>query len=297
MAISFQSSPLLWTRVAALVFTCITFSVAVHGGWLYYGTGDWCIFCWAFSFAGTLLILLVELFGVQSHVLISWKNFPITFACYAALLCLSASIIFPMDYLKGTTIFALSETNGCRIISTIFSCFATIAYMVEVRISKARPGIVTGYMATAPGLLKICQTFSAAIIFFFISDPILYDRFEALSYCMAVYCFCFIVSTGIIIVCVCECTGRLPFSFSRFLWGYTILSVLLYLSVVILWIIYNFDPRNGGERERPSSCRYGPGVCSWDKRMAVAVLTVLNFVLYVADLIYSARVFFVSSEN
>lgn len=291
MAIVFHSSPLLWTRLAALVFSCVAFSVAVHGGRLSSGTGDWCIFCWAFSFAGTLLVILVELFGLQTRAPVSWKNFPITFACYAALLCLSASIIFPIFYLKDT--YGQSAERNYRIISTVFSCLATIAYMSEVSISKARPGEVAGYMATAPGLMKVCETFVACIIFVFISDPPLYDRHDALKYCMSVYCICFILSAGIIMLCIGECTSCLPFPFARFLSAYAMLAVVLYLSATIVWPIFNFDPKHGGTKQRPSSCAT-PGVCHWDKTMAVAVLTAVNFILYLVDLIYSTRLVFVS---
>uniref|UniRef100_A0A4W6EW52 Myeloid associated differentiation marker a n=1 Tax=Lates calcarifer TaxID=8187 RepID=A0A4W6EW52_LATCA len=68
------------------MFTCVAFSVAAHVGVdSNGGMGDWCIFCWAFSFACTLLVLLVEQFGLQARVPVSWNNFPITVACYAAL--------------------------------------------------------------------------------------------------------------------------------------------------------------------------------------------------------------------
>lgn len=292
MAIVFHTSPLLWTRLAAMIFACVAFSVAVHGGRIAHGTGDWCIFCWAFSFAGTLLVILVELFGLQTRAPLSWKNFPITFACYAALLCLSASIIFPLYFLKGST---GQRESDFRIVSTVFSCLATIAYMCEVSISKARPGEVAGYMATAPGLLKICETFVACIIFVFVSDPVLYDRQHELKYCMAVYCICFILSAAIILLCVGECTGCLPFPFARFLSAYALLAVALYLSATIIWPIFNFDPKHNGTKDRPSSCSGTQGLCIWDKLMAVAVLTAVNFILYLADLIYSARLVFVSA--
>ncbi|XP_076005402.1 myeloid-associated differentiation marker homolog [Genypterus blacodes] len=293
MPIVFQSNSLVWVRLAALVFSCVAFSVAVHGGRLQHGTGDWCIFCWAFSFAGTLLVLLVEIFGLQTRAPVSWKNFPITFACYAALLCLSASIIFPLYYLKGST--GQSEVRDYRIVATVFSCLATIAYMTEVSISKARPGEVAGYMATAPGLLKVCETFVACIIFVFVSDPVLYDRHASVQYCMAVYCICFILSAGIIVLCVGECTGCLPFPFARFLSAYALLAVVLYLTAAIIWPIFSFDPKHGGMKDRPYSCSTTMGLCSWDKFMAVAVLTGVNFILYLADLIYSARLVFVSA--
>ncbi|XP_074544996.1 myeloid-associated differentiation marker homolog [Halichoeres trimaculatus] len=293
MPIVLHSSPLLWTRLAALVFSCVAFSVAVHGGRLYGGTGDWCIFCWAFSFAGTLLVLLVELFGLQTRAPVSWKNFPITFACYAALLCLSASIIFPLYFVKGSS--STNEVHNYRIVSTVFSCLATVAYISEVSISKARPGEVAGYMATAPGLLKVCETFVACIIFVFISDPVTYDRHHAHKFCMAVYCICFILSAAIILLCIGECTGCLPFPFARFLSAYALLAVVLYLSATIIWPIYNFDPKHGGSKQRPYNCSSTIGLCTWDKLMTVAVLTAVNFILYLADLVYSTRLVFVSA--
>lgn len=293
MAIVVQSSPLLWTRLAAMVFSCVAFSLAVHRGYLGHGTGDWCIFCWAFSFAGTLLVLLVELFGLQTRAPISWKNFPITLACYAALLCLSASIIFPLTYIKG--IATGNEVYNYRVVSTVFSCLATVAYICEVSISKARPGELSGYMTTAPGLLKVCETFVACIIFVFISDPVLYDRHEALKYCMAVYCICFILSAGVIVLCVGECTGCLPFPFSRFLSACAMLAVILYLSATIIWPIFNFDPRQGGSKQRPYTCGGARGLCPWDKCVTVAVLTGVNFILYLGDLIYSTRLVFVNA--
>ncbi|XP_026170179.1 myeloid-associated differentiation marker homolog [Mastacembelus armatus] len=293
MASVLHTNPLVWTRLAALVFSCVAFSMAVHGGKLQHGTGDWCIFCWAFSFAGTLLVILVELLGLETRAPVSWKNFPITFACYAALLCLSASIIFPLYFLNGSS--GQSDVRSYRIASTVFSCLATIAYMTEVSISKARPGEVAGYMATAPGLLKVCETFVACIIFVFITDPVVYERNHALKYCMAVYCICFILSTAIILMCISECTGCLPFPFARFLSAYALLAVVLYLSATIIWPIFNFDQKHGGTKERPSSCSSTVGLCWWDKLIAVAVLTAVNFILYLADLIYSTRLVFVSA--
>ncbi|XP_056149066.1 myeloid-associated differentiation marker homolog [Lampris incognitus] len=293
MPVVVHSNSLLWIRLAALIFSCVAFSVAVHGARLMHGTGDWCLFCWTFSFAGTLLVFLVELFGLQARAPVSWKNFPITFACYAALLCLSASIIFPLYFLKGAT--GASRIRDFRIVTTVFSCLATIAYMAEVSISRARPGEVSGYMATAPGLLKVCETFVACVIFVFISDPVLYDRHEALKYCLAAYCICFILSAAIILLCIGEWTGCLPFPFARFLSAYGLLAVVLYLSVTIIWPIYNFDPKHGGTKTRPYACSSSHGLCTWDKMMAVAVLTAVNFILYLADMLYSARLVFVSA--
>ncbi|KAK1889706.1 Myeloid-associated differentiation marker like [Dissostichus eleginoides] len=276
------TSQLLWVRVAALLFTCVAFSVASHGGALLHGgMSDWCIFCWAFSFAFTLLVLLVEVFGLQTRIPVSWTNFPITVACYASLLCLSASIIFPLFFLKDQRFYG--EARGHRIAATVFSCLAAVAYMGEVSLTKARPGEVAGYMATAPGLLKVCQTFVACIIFILVSDPVSYDHHAALKWCMAVYCICFILSMAVVVLCVGECTGWLPIPFSKFLSAYGLLAVIMYLTATIIWPVFQFDKQ------------YQSGGQVSSKLIAVAVLTALNFLLYLADLAYTARLVFVSA--
>ncbi|XP_034086317.1 myeloid-associated differentiation marker homolog [Gymnodraco acuticeps] len=275
------TSQRLWVRVAALLFTCVAFSVASHGGKLHHGgMSDWCIFCWVFSFACTLLVLLVEVFGLQARIPVSWTNFPITVACYASLLCLSASVIFPLFFLKDQHLDG--EVRGHRIAATVFSCLAAVAYMGEVSLTKARPGEVAGYMATAPGLLKVCQTFVACIIFILVSDPVSYNHHAALKWCMAVYCICFILSMAVVVLCVGECTGWLPIPFSKFLSAYGLLAVIMYLTATIIWPVFQFDKQHqrGGQTS---------------KLIAVAVLTALNFLLYLADLAYTARLVFVSA--
>ncbi|XP_062239471.1 myeloid-associated differentiation marker homolog [Platichthys flesus] len=280
--IVFPTSQLLWVRLAALLFTCVAFSAAAHAGSLQHGgMADWCIFCWAFSFSCTLLVLLVLQFGLQSRIPVSWSNFPITIACYAALLCLSASVIFPLFYLRDQQ--GPSEARDHRIVSTVFSCLAAVAYMGEVSLTKARPGETAGYMATAPGLLKVLQTFVACIIFILVSDPVSYDQQPALKWCMAVYCICFILSMAVVVLCVGECTGCLPIPFSKFLSAYGLLAVVMYLTATIIWPVFQFDKHYQGRSSASS------------KLIAASVLTGLNLLLYLADLAYTARLVFVSA--
>lgn len=273
-------SQVFWVRLAALLFTCVAFSVAGHGASIYGGMADWCIFCWAFSFACTLLILLVEQLGLQARIPVSWSNFPITVACYAALLCLSASVILPVFFLRQQQ-WMTAEQRRFRITSTVFSCLAAVAYVWEVSLTRAKPGETAGYMATVPGLLKVCQTFLACIIFILISEPISYNSHAALEWCMAVYCICFMVSMVVVILCVGECTGFLPFPFSKFLSAYGLLAFIMYLSAVILWPIFTFDKKY---HQRGDDSR----------RIGVAALTAVNLLLYLADLVYTARLVFIT---
>ncbi|XP_075884050.1 myeloid-associated differentiation marker homolog [Nelusetta ayraudi] len=280
--IAFPLSQLFWARLAALLFTCVAFSVAAHGANLSHGgLADWCLFCWVFSFVCTLLVMLVEQCGLQARAPVSWSNFPITVACYAALLCLSASIIFPVFFLKGQHLATEARSHG--IAATVFSCLATVAYVVEVSLTKARPGEVAGYMATAPGLLKVCQTFVACVIFILVSDPVSYNHHPGLEWCMAVYCICFILSMAVVVLCVGECTGYLPVPFSKFLSVYGLLAVLMYLSAAIVWPVFQFDRKYSRTSNNSS------------KLITVSVLTALNTLLYLADLTFSARLVFVSA--
>ncbi|KAM9717605.1 myeloid-associated differentiation marker homolog [Menidia menidia] len=279
--LGFPLSQLLWARFGALLSACVAFSAAAHGAALPPGgMADWCVFCWAFAFACTVLVLLVELLGLQTRAPVSWTNFPITAACYGALLCLSASVIFPVFFLKDYRY--PGEVRDHRIASTVFSCLATVAYLWEVSLSRARPGEVAGYMATAPGLLKVCQTFVACVIFVLVSQPVSYDQHAALKWCMAVFCICFILSMAVVVLCVGECTGCLPIPFSRFLSAYGLLAVVMYLSATVLWPVFHFSERYRSRYGDPS------------KLIAVSVLTALNLLLYLADLAYTARLVFVS---
>lgn len=286
-------SPVGIVRLLAVIFACVTFSLVAHRGGYYGRTGDMCMFSWCFCFVVTIIIITVEFVGIQSRMPVSWKNFPITFAMFAVLMCLSASIIYPLFFLQDRSYG--SERHTYQVVATVFSCLTTLAYIFEVSLTRARPGEVTGYMATVPGILKVIESYIACVIFVFISEPILYDRHEALKWCLAVYCICFILSVVVIILCVGECTGWLPCSFEKFLNAYALLAVLMYISAVIVWPIFQFDSKYGGRTHRRDECGYSSGIlCVWDKRVAVAVLSAFNLIVYIIDLVYSARLIFIT---
>ena len=80
--------------------------------------------------------------------------------------------------------------------------------------------------------------------------------------------------------------------------GLTLLSVLLYTSALVLWPLYQFDEQFGGQPER-SSCNDGLiySVCTWDQQLAVAVLTAINLLIYVVDLVFLAHMVFSRTED
>ncbi|KAM5296475.1 myeloid-associated differentiation marker isoform 1-T5 [Glossophaga mutica] len=288
------TQPLGLLRLVQLLSTCVAFSlVASVNAWLGFA-GHWCMFAWCFCFAVTLIIIIVEVGGLQARFPLSWRNFPITYACYAALFCLTASIIYPTTYVQ---FLSPGRSKDHAIAATFFSCVACVAYATEVAWTRARPGEITGYMATVPGLLKVVETFVACIIFAFISEPSLYNSKPALNWCVAVYAICFILAAVAILLNLCDCTNVLPIPFPTFLSGLALLSVLFYASAMVLWPLYQFDERHGAypERWKDASCqrKHSSYVCYWDRRLAVTILTAINLLAYVADLVYSARLVFV----
>ncbi|XP_069776204.1 myeloid-associated differentiation marker homolog [Narcine bancroftii] len=273
-------------RLAAVLFTCLAFSLVIHAGAWSGRLGSWCIFAWIFSFTGTTLVLLLELTGLVGKAPVSWRNAPIALAALCSLLCLSASIIYPIYFVD----VAGRSEKGYTISATIFSCLATLANAAEVSYSRARPGETSGYMATVPGLLKVVEAFMACVIFVFVPGAG-YTRYPALQWCLAVYSICFILAVIVILLCVTERTAWLPSPLERSLGAYALLCGLLYVSATVVWPIYCFDKRYGSP-QRPSHCP-GYGTCSWDLQVAVACLTAFNLLVYVADLVHSGRLVFI----
>uniref|UniRef100_A0A4W2EHL3 MARVEL domain-containing protein n=1 Tax=Bos indicus x Bos taurus TaxID=30522 RepID=A0A4W2EHL3_BOBOX len=151
-------------------------------------------------------------------------------------------------------------------------------------------------------LLKVLETFVACVIFAFLSNTSLYIDQPALEWCVAVYSICFILAAVAMLMDREEWENRLPISFPVFHLGLNfLLSVLLYIGALVLWPLYQFDEKFGGqpERSRDVSCqhRLTNYVCVWDQRLAVAILTAINLLIYVADLVYWARQVSVGTED
>ncbi|XP_032872702.1 myeloid-associated differentiation marker [Amblyraja radiata] len=281
-------------RLAAALCTCVAFSLVIHASAWWGQQGSWCLFAWCFSFAVTVLVLLLELSGTAGRIPVSWRNAPVACAALCGLLCLSASVIYPLYFLGGVVpAQSQGEAYSHGVAATVFSCLATVAYTAEVSLCRGRPGETVGYMATIPGLLKVVEAFSACVIFAFVSGTA-YHVYPALQWCLAVYCLCFIMAAIVIVLCVTELTGYLPSPIHKSLGLYALLCALLYASALVLWPLYCFSPHYGNAR-RSNSCGSNH-VCPWDAMLTVAILTGFNLLVYVADLVYSTRLVFITSS-
>ncbi|XP_052515612.1 myeloid-associated differentiation marker-like [Budorcas taxicolor] len=276
-------------HVPQLFSTCVAFSLVADMGIWRGDVGNWSMYFWCICFIVTLFIAIVEVNDLQPRFPFYWYNFPVTFACYATLICLSASIIYSITYVQ----FLPDGPEWDRAITaTAFSCVASVLYAIEMagtwNFYKLKE--IPCYMHTVPGLLNVLETFVAGVIFAFLSNTSLYLHQPALEWCVAVYSICFIPTAVTILLNLGKWENRLPIFFPIFQLVLTVLFVLLYISALVLWPLYQFSEEFGGQPQRSSdvSCM-DDLMCAWDQRLAVAVLTAINLLVYVADLGYWAH--------
>ncbi|XP_074552943.1 myeloid-associated differentiation marker homolog [Halichoeres trimaculatus] len=272
------TKPVGIVRILELFLTCLTFSLVASVGYSTVSFWIWSMFVWCFCFLITFLVLVLEFTGFNDKLSISWDDFTTAFAMLATLMVLSASIIFPISFTCSTC----SEF----IAASVTSCLAFILYAVEVGLSRAKPGEISGFLSTVPGLLKVLEAFVACIIFICLPDHSIYSLFPGLQWCVAVYSICFIFALIVIVFTICRILYLLP---GKVLIVCNVLAVLMYMTAVVVWPYYSL-----GNTPRPEICSH-VRVCAWDNFVLISFMTCFNLVAYIVDTVYSFRlVFFVS---
>ncbi|XP_061740223.1 myeloid-associated differentiation marker homolog [Nerophis ophidion] len=277
------TSPVGIVRILEVVFTCISFSLVASFLHSTDSFWTWCMFTWCFCFAVTIQILLLNFFSLGPRLPISWEDFTTAFAMLATLMLLSTSIIY-------ATLFTCSSCPK-QIAASVTSFLAFILYAVEVGLTRARPGEISGFLATVPGLLKVLEAYVACIIFVCL-QYIGYQAFPGLQWCVAVYSICFIFAVVIIICTICRLLALFPAPFDKVLIVCNVLAVLMYITAVVLWPFYILK-----DNPRPSICDLFPTSCVWNLYVVVTVLTCINLIAYIVDTYYSFRLVFFTSRT
>lgn len=262
-------------RMLEVVLTCICFALAASAGVPDNSVSHWawCMFCWCFCCFTTLLILILEFTSLNTKVPISWEDFTMAFAMLATLMMFTISIIFP-------TFFAFPSCPRKIGASTLsWMCFGL--YAGEVWLIHKKPGEISGFLSTVPGLLKILETFVSCIIFMSLS-PAEYKN-PGMEWCVAVYSICFIFSLLIILLTIARLLHVFPFSFDKAVITFNILAVAMYATAVVVWPLYAFK-----NSSRPDTCNH----CPWADLVVVTFMTVINFLVYTGDMAYSVKIVF-----
>ncbi|XP_069511410.1 myeloid-associated differentiation marker-like protein 2 [Ambystoma mexicanum] len=287
----------VWSRVGLarllqVAFACTTLSLVVHKAGYSAPYGIFCMSVWCACCAVSAFITSCELTRLHSCMRgISWGDFTAAFAMLATLTSLTAAIVYPVYFAQLGCYPIGCDVRDFRLAASVFASLVAVAYIVEVALIRAQPGLATSYMATVSGLLKVVQAFSACIIFGALANESQYRRFAATQWCVAVYSFCFIFTVVIIILSVTGRTGTLRCPFERCVVTFTVLAVLMYMSAAVIWPVFCFDSKYGSP-QRPQYCPRGR--CPWDSQLVITVFTQVNLLLYIVDLVYSQRIRFTS---
>ncbi|KAL2078775.1 hypothetical protein ACEWY4_026460 [Coilia grayii] len=269
-------------RVLGVALSCVSFSLVASVGWSSSPYWAWCMFSWCLCCLLTLLILLLELSRLSQRLPISWDDFTSAFATLAALMLLAASVIYP-------SVMFSCPACARQVAASVTSWLSVAPYVAEAVLACRRPvGQHSGFLSTAPGLLKILETFVACVIFTAL-DVGRHAAHAALRWCVAAYALCFIAALLIIILAVTRLSPRLPFDL--LVCTCNLLALCAYLSAAVLWPLYAF--RN---HPRPSPC--SANAClAWDSLVVVSFMTAINLLIYVLDSAYSIRLVVMSRRT
>ncbi|XP_029914980.1 myeloid-associated differentiation marker homolog [Myripristis murdjan] len=245
------ASPLFLVRTWALLSGCLTFSlVASLEASELNGTPSGlhqmttfrisCMFTWCFFFIFTLLIHVLNIIQFHSLIPISWKNLTVTVAVLGALMCLSASVVFPwivMDH---------DRASPHAVVAAVASCLTSLAYTSESYVIRSQAQEQRGYMASMPGLLKILQFWGGCQMI-----PLLVEAVHGFSSTEngrsasgvegwqlwvsgMSYCLCVLMSLVTVVVILGDCTGRCLIPFDRILATFSLSGVLLYMVATVI---------------------------------------------------------------
>ncbi|NWZ06515.1 MYADM protein, partial [Agelaius phoeniceus] len=267
-------------RLLAVLLSCLSFSLVASTGQFEAPYGTWCMFTWCFCFAVTLLVLLLELLELYPLLPLSWDDFTSAFSMLAALMVFTSSVVFPATFISSP---CSGSQCARQAVATTTSCLCFLAYALEVSLTRAKPGDISSFLSTVPGLLKVFEAYVACLIFSLL-DTREYTKQSGLMWCVAVYSICFIFTLLIIIFTIGRCLTYIPCSLEKVLVGYNVLALLMYFTAVVLWPLYCFRGQS-----RPNSCDKN---CPWNKNLGVTFLTIFNLIAYLVDLIYSTRMVF-----
>ncbi|NWR23644.1 MYADM protein, partial [Emberiza fucata] len=267
-------------RLLAVLLSCLSFSLVASTGDFAGPYGTWCMFTWCFCFAVTLLVLLLELLELYPLLPLSWDDFTSAFSMLATLMVFTSSVVFPATFISSP---CSSSKCAKQAVATTSSCLCFLAYALEVSLTRAKPGDISSFLSTVPGLLKVFEAYVACLIFSLL-DMNEYKRESGLMWCVAVYSICFIFTLLIILFTIGRCLTYIPCPLEKVLVGYNMLALLMYLTAMVLWPLYSFRGRG-----RPNPCNKD---CPWNKNLGVTFLTIFNLIAYLVDLVYSTRMVF-----
>ncbi|XP_062869347.1 myeloid-associated differentiation marker-like protein 2 [Trichomycterus rosablanca] len=271
-------------HLTQLALGCTVISLVAHIAGYSGIYGTYCMVAWCICFALSASIFALDVTRLNLCIQVSWENLTVTLAALAALLYLTASIVYPAVFVRSDCPYKDCEVRNFRIAVTVCSWVACLAYVAEVYLSRAKPG--HSYMSTSSGILKVIQAYAGCGIFINLANGTEFWHHGATVYCVVVFVLCFTVTVLVVGLNVCKRTTFMHLPLDRFVALYSFAAVVLYMSAAVIWPVFCFDKKYGAPL-RPQGCPGGK--CAWDSQLIVTVFCFLNLGLYIADLCCSQR--------
>ncbi|XP_070781249.1 myeloid-associated differentiation marker-like [Enoplosus armatus] len=191
-----------------------------------------CMFTWCFFFTLTLLIHIFSVIQFHSLIPISWKNLTMTVAFLGSLMCFSASVVFPwiiMDHHRA---------SPRPVAAAVASCLTFLAYTSESYVLRTQAHEQRGYMGSMPGLLKTLQLWGGCQMIPLVVEVVCGLPSGAHTWRVWVsgvsYGVCVLMSLVTLVVILGDFAGRCLLPFDRFLAGFSLIGVLLYMVATVI---------------------------------------------------------------
>lgn len=245
------ASPLFLVRTWAVLCGCLTFSLVASLEHL--GSNEetthlhklntfriFCMCTWCFFFIVTLLIHVLSIIQFHSLIPVSWKNLTVTVAALGAMMCLSASVIFPLIVMDH------SQVMPRPVAAAVVSCLTFMAYTSESYVICTQAHEQRGYMGSMSGLLKILQFWGGCQMI-----PLIVEEVHGSSSLQnggllngghgwqlwvsgVSYSICILMSLVTLVVILGDFAGRCFLPFDRLLAGFSLFGVLLYMLTTVI---------------------------------------------------------------
>lgn len=237
------TSPLFLVRTWEVLSGCITFSLVASlepsefskdpSNVDHHNTFKiLCMFDWCFFFSLTLLIHMLSVIQFHSLLPISWKNLTMTVAVLGALMNFSASVVFVWIIMDHQSLSLHS------VAAAVASCITFLAYTSESYVLCTQAHEQRGYMGSIPGLLKIVQLWGGCLMIPLVVEvvyglPSVVQSWQRWVSGMS-YGVCVLMSLVTLVVILGDFTGQCPLPFDRFLAGFSLIGVLLYMVATVI---------------------------------------------------------------
>lgn len=191
-----------------------------------------CMFTWGFFFSLTLLIHILSIIQFHNLIPISWKNLSATAAVLGTFMSFSASVFFCwiiMDH---------RSPSPHSVAAAVASCLTVLAYASESYVICIHAGVQRGYMGSVSGLLKLLQLWGSCQMLALVVEVVcelpnaahIWQRWVS----GVSYGICILMSLIMLVVLLGDFAGRCPLPFDRFLSGFSLVGVLLYMLTTVI---------------------------------------------------------------